>query len=235
MPPTLTGGSGAPGKSIPTGTCVGACHGETGEALVCNCCVIACITGASKDEAIVNGLWYPTVDGCMKKTNSSGWLDEWNQKTHGPHLKKKGNSYIFRLYVIMSMNNVWMCVCGITLSACMLWVCYVRCVCACVYECTHVCMHETECVHVCELLFVQACKDCMSHFLLCLLLQVGRRLMFHFPPKSQRMMISASLANSSWAKAYPVLHERVTSDPWWVSWLDTVMLSVSVIAGQAVT
>ena len=154
MPPTLTGGSGAPGKSIPTGTCVGACHGETGEALVCNCSIIACITGASKDEAIVNGLWYPTVDGCMKKTNSSGWLDEWNQKTHGSHLKKKGNSYIFRLYVIMSMNNVWMCVCGITLSACMLWVCYVRCV------CVHVCMSA----HMCACMKLSVCM-CVSCFL----------------------------------------------------------------------
>ena len=72
MPFTLTGGSGAPGKSVPTGTCIGAFHGETREALICNCGLVACVTRASNDEAIVNGLWYPTVNDCMKKTNSSG-------------------------------------------------------------------------------------------------------------------------------------------------------------------
>ena len=76
MTPTVTGGSGAPGRSVPTDTCVGACHGETRKALVCNCSVIACITGASKDEAIGDGLGYPTVDGCMRKKQQCMTVDD---------------------------------------------------------------------------------------------------------------------------------------------------------------
>ena len=71
MPFTLTGGSGAPGKSVPTGNCVGSRHGEIGPALVCNRGVVACVTRTITDDAIADGLGYPTVDDCMEETHTS--------------------------------------------------------------------------------------------------------------------------------------------------------------------